>query len=430
MSFSEADRKALSQMTMGTPAYQLSAEFTPDFSVFNDLTNNGQQGNEIARLIAKHDAVRGMDAQQLAASGFTPWSNEDSVRLAMLSNTLPDTVRRSMNDLKNRQIEAGAWALQDDPNASGFDKQFGSALLGNKTFANVVGADPTATFSLPMGDQLGNMFGAWGHRGVDPGDLMDYANARDYLYDWMRDNEHGGAEWKSDGLGYNTMGIGGNDFGPVVGDDPGGSMLWGRGVSSNPYIWGQPENSPAPPPNPFQNYVGGTMGGDKGVKNYNPVQGYPDGIGPAGPLESWGPGGPGGLDERYPKSWGAGGYPQTSPAYDRGFNGDPSVLQDLNRRSDLYGNNQDIPQEVYNGAELGTAMGGWSKPIAKPVAGSNVVPVLNDTFETGGGNWGSPNMVSSPGAYGTYGTGWGVVMPSNPIGSTIVNGLYGMLGGL
>ena len=213
-----ADTNAILTGNRGTPLYQQMQGFTPDFSVFNQWGTpgaTGMEGYELQELMRKYELLKSVGKEGYRQLGYGEWTNDEMGRMMQILSFQNLGVKEQARQWYGDAMQAGAQAYLSGnvQGASGNDLSWAADLSANKTWANVSQAQGnTFAMQMPLGNQLGNTFNKWAHRGVAPGELLGaYGNTRDWGMDWLERISGVGAAggWKGQSYGYSSMGMGG-----------------------------------------------------------------------------------------------------------------------------------------------------------------------------------------------------------------------------
>ena len=298
---SGADTNAIMNAGRGTPLYQQIGAGI-DFTAFNQFGTpgaTGMEGYELQELMRKYELLKSVGKEGYRQLGYGEWTNDEMGRMMQIMSFQNLNVKEQARQWYGDAMQAGAQAYLSGNvrGANGNDLNWAADITSNKTWANVSQAQAnTFSMQMPLGNQLGNMFSKWNHRGVFAGnELMSFANSRDQLLDWLKGST-GISEWQGFGMGYNSMGMGGGMGAPNANfyeSDKPETNSWGT-IGSGRYTYTGVRSWGAPPPvapngynqqwgsgagyqqgwrptgSPFSNnsllYTGGT-----GVQNYTPT---------------------------------------------------------------------------------------------------------------------------------------------------------------
>lgn len=259
------DLLASTQRTAGTPLYQLTPGFAPNFPP------------EVQSFLDKLRAYNALspDEQRMARTNGSAPRNDEWAPVMAFYNQIPLGIEGKLRDLMRSQDVAFAEsALSQTTFGPSNTQMWASDILNNHTALDRY----AGKVALPDGNQLARLLTSWEHRtgAIDP-EVLAWANTRDALADII----HPGGNWQAmqfqsgtrEGSGMAGQGSGMFQGVDIVDTAPvrGGWGERGSGLESfaRPTIWGTPGSASNDPFGGWGSGLGYMMGWHKPVDGNN-----------------------------------------------------------------------------------------------------------------------------------------------------------------
>lgn len=221
---------------MGNPAYRSQQGYMPDFTVFNSYDkagDSGGQGEQLAATMQKIANFRAMSPEEqrhAMATGIGYPTNTEVGNALQIMNNMPQGAQEQYQQMFRDRLDKTHSIILNDPGYGGNMKSWAALGQGNKTWSAVSADSPHFRTMEGITNQLGNQARQLQEMGINVHpDMLRRADTRDYVTDFFE--PYGG--WKTFGMGYNSMGMGGGAGAPTAafydGDNFDAGNAWGSG---------------------------------------------------------------------------------------------------------------------------------------------------------------------------------------------------------